>query len=831
MKKKVVLKRSAMAVAVSTVFFLTACGGGGGGGGYTKPDTPPNSGGNGSTRSSAVPFSTPTSLGTINPLVGAVPGTLYAMTQNYTADLTGSGAENVIVAGATSSGAAVNSANWKNNAIQVFGWSNGQLFNQTSQWFSGADNVITGTNNIQFGNFNGNGRKSMYVGPFTDGNTINTQAEIFINNGSSFTRYNINLPYNLISSGSTTFTYNGVENIVALDYGPNTTFIFGSNTNNFRAVSVNNMDRAGSAIASGDFLGNGTTTFVITDDNNSSGANKYSTRLYNWRLDPGTGAVAMDMIGILPMPILETAQFDSILNAYPNISGGQLRSNQIGIITYDFDGSGKPSLVVLGMPSNLDAPIHSAVQFLKNNGTGTFADVTGTTLTGYNYNMAASNMTVIDLLNNGLSDIVVSGAGGAQVLMQTSKGKYVSSFANVISDFQNQVANLQSGAGAGNVINFVKGPNGQLYLLDAVDTQQSGTQKTLYLSAMGNSNSALNANQTITAMKQLWPWMTDASANAVLAATGKTWFGATIIDDATLWSPYGSLSVATAKGLAPIQGYVAGVEFGAGDGQITAMDTLGRNFNVNLSVMRNTAYTNSFNVNSEHIDQHELTSHSEYLISGSVNTYNGIRIGSEDRNIGNTLGMDSKLGPTLGSAPRNYTVGLPSYWRSKDGRWSAGAQYTTLNSNPWLAFGGAWGQITQTANFDHAVRYTHENGFTAVAGTTYTTTNLVPGLITNVAPIAGAWGEAGYKIGNFGMYAGMKPVLFSGSVTANLPTSVDNTGNIVYTKKNLAIQNQTTGYARALWSTDIQKNVSYRVSGVAMTNGQYRLMNELRIFF
>jgi hypothetical protein len=832
MKKQIVLRRTAMAVAVSTVFLLSACGGGGGGGGYTKPDTPPGGGGpSGPALSSAVPFATPTSLGTINPLVGAMPGTLYAMTQNYTADLTGSGAENVIVAGATSSGVAVNSANWKNNAIQVFGWSNGQLVNQTSQWFSGTDNVITGTNNIQFGNFNGNGRKSMYVGPFTDGNTINTQAEIFVNNGSSFTRYNINLPYNLSSSGSTTFMYNGVENIVALDYGPNTTFFFGSNTNNFRAASVNNMDRAGSAIASGDFLGNGTTTFVITDDNNSSGANKYSTRLYNWNLDPVTGAVTMNMIGILPMPILETAQFDSILNAYPNVSGGQLRSNQIGIITYDFDESGKPSLVVLGMPSNLDAPIHSAVQFLKNNGTGTFTDVTGTTLTGYNYNMAASNMTVVDLLNNGLSDIVVSGAGGAQVLMQTSKGKYVSSFANVISDFQNQVASLQSGAGVGNVINFVKGPNGQLYLLDAVDTQQSGTQKTLYLSALGNSSSALNANQTITAMKQLWPWMTDASANAVLAATGKTWFGATIIDDTALWSPYGSLSVATAKGLAPIQGYVAGVEFGAGDGQITAMDSLGRNFNVNLSGMRNTAYTNSFNMNSEHIDQYELTSHSEYLISGSVNTYNGIRIGSEDRNIGNTLGMDAKLGPTLGLAPRNYTIGLPAYWRSNDGRWSAGVQYTTLNSNPWVAFGGAWGQITQTANFDHAVRYTHENGFTAVAGTTYTTTNLIPGLITNVAPIAGAWGEAGYKIGNFGVYAGVKPVLFSGSVTANLPTSVDNVGNIVYTRKNLAIQNQTTGYARALWSTDIQKNVTYRVSGAAMTNGQYRLMNELRIFF
>lgn len=823
MKKQIVLPRTAIAVAVSTVFLLSACGGGGGGGGYIRPDIPGK-------LSSAVPFATPTNIGTINPLVGAIPGTVYAITQNYTADLTGSGAENIIVAGAESSGVAVNSSNWKNNAIQVFGWRDGQLVNQTGQWFSGTDNVINGTNNIQFGNFNGSGQKSMYVGPFTDGNALNTQAEIFVNNGNLFTRYNLTLPYNLSSSGSTTFQYNGVDNIVALDYGPNTTFFFGSNTNNFRAVSVNNINNAGSAIASGDFLGNGTTTFVITDDNNSTGANKYSTRLYNWNLNPATGAVTMNMIGILPMPILETSQFDQYLNAYPNVSGGQLRSNQIGIVTYDFDESGKPSLVILGMPSNLDAPIHSAVQFLKNNGTGTFTDVTNSVLTGYDYTKAAYNMTVMDLLNNGLPDIIVSGTGGAQILMQVSKGQYVASFANVISDFQNQVTGLQSGAGTGNVINFVKGPGGQLYLLDAIDTQSSGTQKTLYLSTLGNNGSALNATQTITSIKQLWPWLTDASANAILAATGKTWFGATIIDDSAVFSPYGELSVATAKGLAPIQGYLAGVQLGGTDLQVTAMDLLGRSFSINLAGMRNTTYSNSFNMDSEHIDQYELTSHTEYLINGAVNTIDGLRIGSEGRNAGNTwTGRDE--GPGLLNKPTQYTVGMPAYWRSLNGRWTTGAQYTTLNYNPWLAFSGAWGQVTQTGNLDHAIRYTHESGFTAVTGTTYTTTTMTPGLITNVTPIVGAWGEAGYRLGSFGVYAGVKPILFSGSAAANLPIGVDNLGNVVYNRKNLAIQNQTTGYARALWSTDIQKNVNYRVSGTAMTNGQYRLMNEFRIFF
>jgi hypothetical protein len=818
------IRRTAISIAVSTVFLLSACAGGGGGSSGGGGGGGSSGGGTQGKLSSSVPFATPTNIGTINPLVGAVPGTVYAMTQAYTQDLTGSGAQNVIVAGAESSGDAVNSSNYKNSQLSVFGWNNGRLVNQTSQWFSGTDNIITGTNNIVFGNFNGNGRSSMYVGPFTDGNTTNNQAEIFINNGSSFTRYNITVPYSLNSAGSTTFSYNGVDNIVALDYGPNTTFIMGSATNNFKTYSVWNN---GSAIVAGDFLGNGTTTFVLTDNSNDT----YSTRLYSWHLDTATDTLTMPLISILPRPILETAQFDWALAAYPNNNGGNNRSNNIGIINYDFDESGKPSVVLLSMPSNLSAPIHGAVQFLKNNGTGTFTDVTNSVVTGYNYYMPVSTMTVMDLLNNGLPDIIVSGSGGAQVLMQTSKGHYVASFANVISDFQTQAASLQSGAGVGNTINFVKGPNNQLYLLDVIDTQQSGTQKTLYLSALGNNSSALNTTQTITAIKQLWPWMTDASANAVLAATGKSWYGATIIDDTAAFSPYGELNIATAKGLQPIQGYIAGVQFGATDAQVITTDSLGRTFSANLAGMRNTAYSNSFNMDSEHIDQYDLTSHTEYLINGAVNTVGGLRMGSETRNGGNNWGGGKDDGITMLPKPTQYTVGMPAYWRSKDQHWSAGYQYTTLNYSPWLAFGGAWGTVTQTANIDHAVRYTDPSGFTAVSGLTYTTTQITPGLITNVAPIAGAWGEAGYRVGDFGVYAGVKPILFSGSVTANLPTGVDNAGNIVYTRKNLAIQNQNTAYARALWSTDLDKHVNYRISGTAMTNGQYRLMNEFRVFF
>jgi len=185
-------------------------------------------------------------------------------------------------------------------------------------------------------------------------------------------------------------------------------------------------------------------------------------------------------------------------------------------------------------------------------------------------------------------------------------------------------------------------------------------------------------------------------------------------------------------------------------------------------------------------------------------------------------------GPTLNQI-KNYTIGIPRLWQN--GNWSMGAQYTTLNYNPWVAFGGSWGMVNQTGNLDHTVRYNNA-GFSAVVGGTYTTTNITPGLITKVNDIYGVWGEAGYRWqNNVGVYAGVKPVMISGNVQANLPTGVDNAGNLQYTGKTLALQNQTTAYLRALWGTELNKRTMYRVSGTVMSNGQSRIMNEIRYAF
>jgi ubiquitin C-terminal hydrolase len=122
----------------------------------------------------------------------------------------------------------------------------------------------------------------------------------------------------------------------------------------------------------------------------------------------------------------------------------------------------------------------------------------------------------------------------------------------------------------------------------------------------------------------------------------------------------------------------------------------------------------------------------------------------------------------------------------------------------------------------------------------HVTTNITPGLITKVNNMTGAWAEAGYRFGNvkedgdIGFYAGIKPVVLSGSVEAKLPTGVDNIGNTMYTKKNLVVQNQVTPYLRALYTNMLTRNTQYKFSAMTTAiNGtnQYRVMNEFRFFF
>jgi len=136
---------------------------------------------------------------------------------------------------------------------------------------------------------------------------------------------------------------------------------------------------------------------------------------------------------------------------------------------------------------------------------------------------------------------------------------------------------------------------------------------------------------------------------------------------------------------------------------------------------------------------------------------------------------------------------------------------------------------------DNVITY-RRDGFSAQASAMHVTTNITPGLITRVNNMWGAWAESGYRFGDakrsgdMGIYAGIKPVVLSGSVEARIPTAVDMSGNVVYTNKKLMVQNQTTGYLRTLYTNQLDRRTQLRLSAVSTTAGQYRAMTELKFW-
>ena len=809
------MRRKLLWVALfGTVVVVTGCGGGGGGGGGGLSATM------GSATYRQVPYSTPVRVDSIKPVASI---TLESDSSAlYTASLSGNG-EEVITAGRSGT---QNQGSYPDYDLNVYGWSNGTLVNRTSQWFAGTDYRIRGTEpSVKFADFDGDGKTDMYVAPNTDQAGITGSGWVFFNNGTNFTRLNLNL--NINGHDSAVYDLNGDGRSDIFTTGSRVSF--GQANRTFTTHMVTGRDYGGTAgsVAIADFMGNGTSTIILTDQNAWQAGNN---RLYSWSMTdgalngrPGTQDFSLAMIATLPNSRFLLPKWSGY-----NFAG----SHDYRALAFDFDNAGRTSAVIFSRPAITNGvwPDFSEIQFLKNQGGGAFTDVTDSVLVGYNTASPPTyNPKLMDVNSDGLIDIVLggtTGSTGAQVLIHTKEHKYVASYGTVINAFIDQSVNIEkalnaSAEGGGNGIVFVRGPDGNMYLATAVNYNNGTQQKAIYLSKLGST--AASAQATAAAVKQAWPWMSDGQINTVLAQSSTTWFGMNVLDPEKAFQPIGSLGLPLATGgVAPIRGYITGLNIG--DGAAVVTDSLGRAFTTNIKPMNITAL-NAFGYNTEHNDQYELTSHAEYLVNGSLTTVGNLRIGSDFAGRDNT-------GQGL-NRPKQYTVGVPR-WYSK-GNWSVGTQYTYLNSNPWMAFGGAWGEITGSGIMDNVVTY-RRGGFSAQASAMHVTTNIQPGLITRVDNMWGAWAESGYRFGDarragdMGIYAGVKPVVLSGSVQARIPTAVDMGGNIVYTSKTLQVQNQTTGYVRALYTNQLTKTSQLRLSAMSTTAGQYRAMTELRFW-
>ena len=877
MKQHRVIKQTSVAVAVATVFLLAGCGGGGGGGGgagfpssntnpIIRPDTSDQTYYSSGTLSNygftsgsrtTVPFSTPTHVSTFNPY--ASDSTKTAVSQQYVVNnLTGDGTDNMIVTGRMSQPAT--SSEWVNSSIQLFAWKNGSFVNDTATWFTTGSNSILGTDpNVQFADFFKSGKTDMLVSASTDmnyyGPTGSSQAWLFTNTGSQFTRSTIELGAQVWGHGTTMadLTKSGWMDAIITDYGPNTTFLMNNRVNGFtvyQAQGNNDLFWGASSIAAADFLNNGSTQLVATDSRACVGATAWNgcgsstTKMYTWAIDPTTNKLSINWAKDLPAPILGNSSHNYL------------------VINYDFNASGNQSLILFSSPGTSGGVKQSAIQFLQNDGTGNFTDVTTTMLTGYNTNTHGTYRPQFIDLGNGFKSMIVSGSdwsgtnSSTQFLIkQSATGPYVASFQNIITDFASQ-ANLIAGSGnSGNQVAVVKDASNNLYLVTTLQYQTDATspmRMATYLSLVGANLNTTTAQAAFNTVKATWPWMSSAQVNQVLAQTSSTYLTnagtGLVLNPDKLLSPVGALSIATRSGAVPlntITGGVAGVNM-SGFNQMQAFDSLGRNYSLNFATA-NSVGPNGFTFNTEHIDQYNLTSHTEYMLNGRTNTvYNqqgmAIRLGAENRNQSNIIGAallpkefgEQSVSMYPGPRPTNqWSFGLPEIY--KRGNFSTGLQFTSLNTNPWLNFTGSFGSVNSSSTVEQVMTY-RKNRFTVQGALMMTTTNFKPGIITDVSPIFAGWVETGYRynelgFGDLGLYLGVKPVVLSGNVTATIPTSVDISGNPVYTNTKMGVVSQTTPYVRALYTGVIDRRNAYRLSGMATQNGQYRAMAEYRYTF
>ena len=162
--------------------------------------------------------------------------------------------------------------NTNSNRLSVHSFENGQMVDKTSQWFSGTDNVIIGTEpDVKFADFFNTGKQDMFVSHSTDRASYGP-ATFFKNNVSNFTKVSIPTA-NIWSHGSDVGDLNndGYKDIFMLDYGYNSTVALNNQVNGF-TTKIDSRGQAGdlrfggSGATIGNFMNNGGNNEIIITD-------------------------------------------------------------------------------------------------------------------------------------------------------------------------------------------------------------------------------------------------------------------------------------------------------------------------------------------------------------------------------------------------------------------------------------------------------------------------------------------------------------------------------------------------------------------------------------
>ena len=480
---------------ITVAALLVACGGGGGSGpGPVSVNT---------TSTSTIPYQDLVRVYSHDPLIGT---SLTGYNANvYVGNISSNTSEDIVVA----SNMVINPANpneaWRDSNLAILSWQGGTLVDKTAQWFKNDTSRIIGALDIKMADFSNSGRNDLFVVPGTDVGFVN-YAYIYKNTGTSFERQTI--PLNDIWSHDSVvvdLNRDGYQDIILTSYVQNTSFLLNDKAGSFTPYVQQNPILTGtSSIAVADFLGNNTTSIIATDVNGHGQPSK----LYTWSL------VGQDFnlheVSTLPAPRFTLPKWSSY--KFGDQYGS---SHDVRTIAIDFNNDRLVDIITISRPwlTNGQWPVYSEIQFLKNNGGGSFSDVTDTTLVGYNTaTSAAYQPRFIDINNDGLEDILISGVDFAgntshQFLLKTQEGKFVSAYTNVLSAFADRAFDLEKATNSlaeanGNMVTLVKGSNDKMYLLTYIKTfDNNDSRMNFYLSKIEITDNVQTAQATVPAVR------------------------------------------------------------------------------------------------------------------------------------------------------------------------------------------------------------------------------------------------------------------------------------------------------------------------------------------
>jgi hypothetical protein len=791
-------RKTSLALAVS--ISVSACGGGGGGGGGGLSSTM------GGFVRSDVPFHTPVRVNHFQPLTGST--YLSPNTEIYAKDLNGDTTQEVVV---QSVGWAQTQAAWQDSALQIYGWNTGDFTNETTRWFQPGDNINTGGSTVRFGDFRGTGRTDMFVAAFTDTMAYMAPSTVYLNNGdSTFTRQILDFgAVNPHDSIVTDLNGDGFADVVVTDIGNlRPAVAFGSAAGTF-TVYRSDWFGGGAGISVADYLANGTQTIVLTDAPGTQiGAENHDTKLYAWQISDGK--LQLSEISRLPADRFYLPKWDAV-RAANTISPHAVRN-----ISMDFNGDGRMDVIVFSTLEGRGLTNgYSEIQFLRNDGGGTFVDVTDSVLVGYTHERSITyNPVIMDVNNDGILDILISNANfginndkNTAVLLGTQEGKFVESHASVFQDLTNQIKNATAGAGTVHPISVVRGPGGDVYLFSTVEYEQNGVvQMATYLSLVG-STGTVTAPATMAALQQIWPWMSAAEVNAVLAQTATSFInGVAVIDPERIWAPMGDLVLHINGERHVLHGHISVPGFDStGLGRITALDAVGRDFSVDLSVMKQPTVG--------------FTADQILSVADPEQNWSSRMVGDTTaQNLG--FSVTGRTADRFASSVSTRRMGITEHWDINLG-------IARMPGSPWMSFSGVFGTIQDSVMVDTTVGRHWSNGAFAQGSVMQTTTRFRSGLIDSITPLWSASAMAGWQNKIWSVYGGIQPTIISGSMNMTLPTGIDRQGRVQYTRYNTDIRNQPVMFAGTQYRWRHHAN-SVTTSAAITDQGSYRVQFNYR---